>query len=184
MGPLGILSRTHHPYWITSQGPFCERLWAERTPVSPQKDLSMHCRGFVSQTSTHLLPQALRFSQSNEQHCKCSGYQIHHAILSSVKMTTYPLARLIQVRQERLPLRQPKGKYNCLKHKSNMQQQASTCSKQTGLPFRGTGFGQPTNRLHGTILLLALLAQSHIRINYFSHQLVSQHRLRHVLCRT
>ena len=87
----------------------CERLWAERTPVSPQKDLSMHCRGFVRQTSTH------------------------------------PLARLIQVRQERLPLRQPKNKYDCLKDKSNMQEQASTCSKQTGLLFRGTGFGQPTN---------------------------------------
>jgi len=51
----------------------------------------MQGRGFVSQTSTHLLPQALRFSQSNEQHCKCSGYQIHHAILSSVKVPTYPL---------------------------------------------------------------------------------------------
>jgi hypothetical protein len=109
------------------------------------KDLSMHCRGFVSQTSTHLLPQALRFRQSNEQPCKCSVYQIHHAILSSVKMTTYPLARLVQVQQERLLLRQPKSKYDCLKDKSNMQEQASTCSKQTGLPFRGTGFGQPTN---------------------------------------
>ena len=58
----------------------------------------MHCKGFVSQTSTH------------------------------------PLARLIQVRQERLPMRQPRSKYDCLKDKSNMQEQASICFKQDFQP--------------------------------------------------
>jgi hypothetical protein len=43
-------------------------------------------RGFVSPTSAHLLPQALRFSQSNVQHCYYCASQREHTRLSSVIM--------------------------------------------------------------------------------------------------
>jgi hypothetical protein len=84
MGPLSTLNSRHH-HQSAKMIPIHIK-YGFQYLYGPKGVVNTLLRGSVSPTSAHLLPQALRFSQSNVQHCYYCASQREHTSLSSVIM--------------------------------------------------------------------------------------------------